>query len=68
MDWFISEEKTPVKILGLSLTSQLDSDAYIVSVAKTVSKKRALFIFSRNFLSPEYVVYLCKPSIPSCVE
>ena len=41
MDWFISEEKSPVKILRSSLTSQLDTDAYIVSVAKTVSKKRA---------------------------
>ena len=68
MDYSIFEEKSRVKKMGLSLFSQLDNDTCTAFVAKTVYKERVLLIISTNFLTPEYVVYLCKPIIPSSVE
>ena len=48
-------------MLGLTLSSKLDWDSYIISIAKTVSKKIDLFLIcSMKFLSPEVALYLYK--------
>ena len=39
MDGSVLEEKPSFKILGLTFSSKLDWDSYIISVAKTTSKK-----------------------------
>ena len=37
MDGSVLEEKTSFKMLGLTLSSKLDWDSYIISIAQTVS-------------------------------
>ena len=49
---FVLEEKSSFKMLGLSFSSNLDLDFYIMSVAKTASKKIGAVILSMKFLSP----------------
>ena len=39
MDGFVLEEKSSFKMLGLTFSSNLDWGSYIISIAKTVSKK-----------------------------
>ena len=39
MDGSILEEKSPFKMLGLTFSSKLDWGSYIISIAKTTSKK-----------------------------
>ena len=39
MDRFVLEGKSSFKILGLSFSSKLDWSSYIISTAKTASKK-----------------------------
>ena len=39
MDGSVLEEKATVKILGLTFSSKLDWGSYIISIAKSVSKK-----------------------------
>ena len=68
MDWSVLEEKTSVKILGLTFSSKLDWGFYIVSTAKTASKKIGALIRSMKFLSPEVVLYLYKSTIRPCME
>ena len=51
-DVFVLEEKSSFKMLGLSFSSNLDWDFYIMSVAKTTSKKIGAVILSMKFLSP----------------
>ena len=46
------------KILGLSHSSYLDWGSYIISTAKTASKKVGVLIPSLKFLSPEVSLYL----------
>ena len=57
MDGSVLEEKTSFKMLGLTFSSKLDWGSYIVSIAKTASKKIEALIRSMKFLSPE-VVYV----------
>ena len=38
MDGYVIEEKSPSKMLGLSLSSKLDWSSSIISIAKTTSK------------------------------
>ena len=52
------EEKSYFKMLGLFFSSKLDLDSYIVSIAKTASKKIGALIRSMKFVSPEFV--LCR--------
>ena len=68
MDGSILEEKTSVKMLGLTFSSKLDWGSYIVSVAKTVSKKIGALICSMKFVSPEVALYLYKSTIQPCME
>ena len=56
------------KMLGLPFSSKLDWDSYIVSIAKTASKKIGALIRSMKFLSPEIALYICKSTISPCME
>ena len=68
MDGSVLEEKSSFKMLGLTFPSKLDWDSYIVSIAKTASKKTGALIRSMKFLSPEVALYLCKSTIRPCME
>ena len=52
----------------MTFSSKLDWDSYIVSIAKTASKKIGAMIRSMKFLSPEVALYLYKSIIGSCME
>ena len=64
----ILEEKSSFKMLGLSFSSKLDWDSYIISIVKTSSKKIGALIRSMKFLSPEVALYLYKSTIRPCME
>ena len=59
----VLEEKTSFKMLGLTFSSKLDWGSYIVSIAKTASKKIGA-------LTPIYLllIYLYKSTIRPCME
>ena len=61
-------KKTSLKMLGLNFSSKLDWGSYIVSIAKTASKKIVVLIRSMKFLSPEVALYLYKSTIRPCLE
>ena len=54
-------------MLGLTFSSKLDWGSYIISIAKTVSKKIGALIRTIKFLSPEVAVYLYKSTIHPCM-
>ena len=60
MDGSVLEDKTSFKMLGLTFSSKLHWGSYIVSIAKTASKKIGALIRSVKFLSPEVALYLYK--------
>ena len=62
------EEKLSLKMLGLTFSSKLDWGSYIISIAKTASKKIGALIRSMKFLSPEVALYLYKSNICPCME
>ena len=64
----VLEEKSSLKMLGLTFCSELDWGSYIISIAKTVSKKIGALICSMNFLSPEVARYPYKSTIWPCME
>ena len=68
MDGSVLEEKSSFKMLGLTFSSKLDWGSYIISIAKTASKKTGALIHSAKFLSPEVALYLYKSTIHSCME
>ena len=68
MDGSVLEEKSSFKMLGLTISSKLDWGSYIVSIAKTTSKKIKALIRSMKFLSPEVALYLYKSTIHPCME
>ena len=68
MDGSVLKEKSSSKMLGLTFSSKLDWDSYIISIAKTTSKKIGVLICSMMFLSPEVALYLYKSTIRSCME
>ena len=68
MDGSVLEEKTFFKMLGLTFSSKLDWASYIVSIAKTASKKIGALIRSMKFVSPEVALYLYKSTIRPCME
>ena len=68
MDGFVLEEKSSFKMLGLTFSSKLDWGSYIISIAKTASKKIGALICSMKFFSPEVALYLCKSNIRPCME
>ena len=68
MDVSILKEKTSFKMLGLTFSSKLYCGSYIVSIAKTASKKIGALIRSMKFISPEVALYLYKSTIRPCME
>ena len=68
MDGSVLEEKSPFKMLGLTFSSKLDWGSYIISIAKTASKKIGALIRSMKFLSPEAALYLYKSTIRPCMK
>ena len=49
-------------------SSKLDWVSYIISIAKTASKKIGALIRSMKFLSAEVALYLYKSTICPCME
>ena len=68
MDESVLEEKSSFKMLGLTFFSKLDWSTYIISIAKTTSKKIEALIRSMKFLSPEVAMYLYKSTMHPCME
>ena len=68
MDGSALEEKSSFKILGLTLSSKLDWGSYVISIAKTASKKIGTLIRSMKFLSPKVALYLYNTTIYPCME
>ena len=64
----VFEEKSYFKMLGLSFSSKLNLGPYIVSIAKTASKKTGALICSFKFLFPEVALYPYKSTIWSYTE
>ena len=68
MDGSVLDKKSSSKMLGLTLSSKLDWSSYIISVAKTVSKKIGALIRSMKFLFVGVALYLYKSTIHLCME
>ena len=68
MDGSVLEEKSYFKMLGLTFSSKLDWGSYMISIAKTVSRKIGALICSMKFLSPGVALYLYASTIQPCME
>ena len=68
MDGSVLEENPSFKMLDLTLSSKLDWGSYIISIAKTTSKKIGALICSKKFLSPEVALYFYKSTMHRCME
>ena len=68
MDESVLEEKSSFKMMGLTFSSKLDWGYYIISIAKTASKKIRALTRSTKFLSPEVALYLYSSTIRPCME
>ena len=68
MDGSVHEEKSSFKMLELTFSSKLDWGSYIISIAKTASKKIGALICSMKFLSPEVALHLYKSTTRPCME
>ena len=64
----VLEEKSSFKMLCLTFSSKLDWGSYIISIAKTASKKIGALIRSMKFLSLEVALYLYKSTIQPYVS
>ena len=68
MNGSVFEEQSSFKMLGLTFSSKLDWGSYIISIAKTGSKKIGALIQSMKFFSPEVALYLYKFTTRPCME
>ena len=68
MDGSVLEEKSSFKMLRLTFSSKLHWGSYIISIAKTASKKLGALICSMRFLSPVVALYLYKSTIRPCMK
>ena len=68
MNGSVLEKKSSFKMLGLTFSSKLDWDSYIITIAETASKKIVALIRSFEFLSPGVALYLCKSTVRPCME
>ena len=68
MDESVPEEKSSFERPCLPLASKLDWGSYIISIARTSSKKIGALIRSMKVLSPELVLYRYDSTILSCME
>ena len=55
----VREEKSCFEMLGLGFSPKSGWGSYIISIAKTASKKIGALIRSMNFLSPEIALGWC---------
>ena len=55
-------------MLGLTFPYKLDSASYIISIAKTASKKIGVLVRFMKFFSPEVALYLYKSTKRPCME
>ena len=55
-------------MLGLTFSSKLGWGSYIISIAKTASKKIGALFHTMKFLSPEVALYLYTSTICPCME
>ena len=67
VDGSVLKDKSSFKILTLT-SSKLHCGSYIISIAKTASKKIGALIHSMKFLSPEVALYLYKSTMHQCKE
>ena len=68
MDGSVLEEKSSFKMLELTFSSKLDEGSFIISIAKTASKKIGALIRSMKYLSPGVALYLYKSTLRPCME
>ena len=68
MNGSVLEKKSSFKMLGLTFSSKLVWGSYMISISKTASKKIGALIRSKEFLSPEIALYLCKSTICPYME
>ena len=68
MNRSVLEEKSSFKMLELTFSCKLDWGLYIISIAKTTSRKIGALICSMKFLSPEVTLYHYKSTIWSYME
>ena len=68
MDGSVLKEKSSFKKLELTFSSKSDWGSYIVSIAKTASKKITALIHSMKLFSSEVGLYLYKSTIQLCME
>ena len=66
IDRSVFEEKSSFKMLGFSFSSKLDWGSYIISIAKTATKKIGALIRSISVSSPEVALYLNKSTVHCC--
>ena len=62
------EEKSSFKMQGLTFSSKLDWDSYIIYIAKTAPTKIGALIYSMKFLSLEVYLYLYKSAMRPCMK
>ena len=55
-------------MLVLTFSSKLNWGSYIISIAKTASKKIGALVRFMKFLYPEVALYLHKSTIRPCME
>ena len=68
IDGSVLEENSSFKILGLTLSSKLDWDVCIISIANITFQKIGALVGSIKFLSIEVALYFYKSAMRSCIE
>ena len=68
MDGSVLEENSSFNMLGLTFSSKLDWGSYIISIAKTASRKIGALIRSMKYFSPEASLYFYKPTTRPCMD
>ena len=58
MDGSVLEETSYFKMLGLTFSSKLDWDSYMICITKSAARKIAAFIRFVKFFSPEVALFL----------
>ena len=64
----VTDMKMGESILAKILSFKLDWGSYIISIAKTASKKIGALTRSLKFLSPKVALYIYKSTIQPCME
>ena len=64
----VLEEKSSFKMMGLTFSSKLDWCSYMISIARTASKKIESLIRPMKFFCRGVALYLYKSTIWPCIE